>query len=500
VDLYVRDREAGELSVATTTDFSNLRPALRSHWKTHFGQALPPDLPHPVLDSTGAVQRMGEYVEDTDWNAVRARGAEDPDLGLDPAFWDTVQRVCLRDFDTALAVWDAHVPKDIPLPGLLDPAVRAGTTANMQQYDRSLAPNAERTDGTDGGAGMSVNAIERDRKQAHTAAASPPTAVSRPDGVASDRPPLPSFINRHFVEKEGHFYYRQWPDRLAFTDRGDALRAEDDSLQVAKALVEIATARQWTALRVRGSEAFRRAVWLAAAERGIEVSGYRPKAGELALLAQRRGLRPESPSENRPESSRIEGRDRPMNRLAGQVLAYGKAPYRNEADGSPSYYVSLRNADGEVATHWGIDLERVMGDAGVQVGDAVELKQLGRQRVRVREPVKDAVGQTVDWRIKETERNAWSVTVGRQSTEADRALTRATDDPRLMKAVAFFEKRFAALPEDQMLEVRERFRRLFDQSYGQVATEKAAKEGVAVPLAAEQWRRESARSGTGLER
>ena len=69
-----------------------------------------------------------------------------------------------------------------------------------------------------------------------------------------------------------------------------------------------------------------------------------------------------------------------------------------------------------------------------------------------------------------------------------------------MKAVAFFEKRFAALPEDQMLEVRERFRRLFDQSYGQVATEKAAKEGVAVPLAAEQWRRESARSGTGLER
>ena len=135
VALYLRDRETGELSVATTTDFSNLRPALRGHWKTHFGEALPPDLPHPVVDSAGAVQRMWEYVEDTDWNAVRAQGSEDPDLGLDPAFWDTVQRVRFHDLDTALAVWDAHVPKDIPLPGLIDPAVRAGTAANMQQYD-----------------------------------------------------------------------------------------------------------------------------------------------------------------------------------------------------------------------------------------------------------------------------------------------------------------------------------------------------------------------------
>jgi len=42
VALYVRDRETGELSVATTTDFSNLRPALRSHWKAHFAEPLPP--------------------------------------------------------------------------------------------------------------------------------------------------------------------------------------------------------------------------------------------------------------------------------------------------------------------------------------------------------------------------------------------------------------------------------------------------------------------------
>jgi len=367
----------------------------------------------------------------------------------------------------------------------------------MQQYDRSLAPNAERIDGTEGGAGMSVNGIERDREREQMLAtpASPPSAVSAPDAVPSDRPPLPSFINRHFVEKEGRFYYRQRPDRLAFTDRGDALRAEDDSVQVAKALVELATARQWTALRVRGSEAFRRAVWLAAAERGIEVSGYRPKDGELALLAQRRGVAFESPSELGHASSRTEGRERPVNRLSGQVLAYGRAPYRNEAEGSSSYYVSLRNADGEVATHWGVDLERVMGEAGVQVGDAVALKGLGRQRVQVREPVKDAAGQTVDWRLKETERNAWSVTVGQRSMEPNQEPARATDDPALMKAVALFEKRFAGLPEDQRIGVRERFRRLFDQTVAQVA-----KEGVAVPLPEGQRRRESARLGTDLQR
>ena len=118
----------------------------------------------------------------------------------------------------------------------------------------------------------------------------------------------------------------------------------------------------------------------------------------------------------------------------------------------------------------------------------------------VRGPVKDAVGQTVDWRIKETERNAWSVTVGQRSMERNQGPARATQDPAVMKAVAFFEKRFAALPEDQQVEVRERFRRLFDQTHAQVATEKAAKEGVAVPLGEEQQRLESARLGTGLDR
>jgi hypothetical protein len=65
--------------------------------------------------------------------------------------------------------------------------------------------------------------------------------------------------------------------------------------------------------------------------------------------------------------------------------------------------------------------------------------------------------------------------------------------------VSLFEKRFAALPEAQRIEVRERFRRLFERTYAQAATEKTAKEGVAVPLA-EERRRERARSDTGWQR
>jgi len=208
---------------------------------------------------------------------------------------------------------------------------------------------------------------------------------------------------------------------------------------------------------------------------------------------------PLTPAEQDRPASRTEGRERPLERLAGQVLAYGKAPYRNEADGSQSYYVSLRNADGEVATHWGVDLERVLGEAGIQVGDAVELRRLGRQRVQVHEPVRDATGQTVDWRTKETERNAWSVTPRHRAVAPSQAPGKTTDDPGLRKAVALFEKRFAGLPQEQRIEVRERFRRLFERTYAQAATEKAAKEGVAVPLA-EERRQEPSRSGTGMQR
>jgi hypothetical protein len=86
------------------------------------------------------------------------------------------------------------------------------------------------------------------------------------------------------VRTGDRFYHRQTPDRLAFTTRGETFRAEDASVSVATALVELAHARGWSALRVKGSRDFKRLVWEAASRRGLAVEGYVPSLAELARL------------------------------------------------------------------------------------------------------------------------------------------------------------------------------------------------------------------------
>lgn len=73
-------------------------------------------------------------------------------------------------------------------------------------------------------------------------------------------------------------------DKPAFQDRGNRLVTDNDSREVAKDLVTVAEHRGWDRVQVAGSEAFRRAVWFEAAERGIAVRGYKPTDRDLQEL------------------------------------------------------------------------------------------------------------------------------------------------------------------------------------------------------------------------
>ncbi|MGE5154933.1 MAG: LPD7 domain-containing protein [Bdellovibrio bacteriovorus] len=281
-------------------------------------------------------------------------------------------------------------------------------------------------------------------------------------------PPLPDFVRRHFLRTGDRFYYRQTPERLAFTTRGETFRAEDVSVSVATAMVELAHARGWSALRVKGSREFKRLVWEAAAKRGLAVEGYAPSPGELAKLEPRSEPAAASRTGTSTET-RLGGRERerPADLLAGELVEHGPAAFQHQQGSSPSYFVSLRDAAGTLVTHWGLDLERAMEESGAGVGDQVRLSRLGKQRVQVREPIRDETGAVIDHRVKETERNAWSVTVDRQGN-LDRRGRRRQDrgqvdgaDPLAARVVEIFTaERLARLgPED-----RARFRELYDQA------------------------------------
>ena len=112
-----------------------------------------------------------------------------------------------------------------------------------------------------------------------------------PDSVKEPAPPdrsarvVPASVARRFLKVETEYYF---PDKSpAFSDRGDKLATRGAHPEVVRSLVEIAQARGWTSITVKGTDEFRRSAWMEAAQAGMKVAGYQPTALDLAELANR---------------------------------------------------------------------------------------------------------------------------------------------------------------------------------------------------------------------
>lgn len=105
---------------------------------------------------------------------------------------------------------------------------------------------------------------------------------------------MPSEVEERFPHRDSGtvrtHYYRQNPDKVAFVDKGDKLESPGDfDQQSVRAMVDIADARGWDKVKVNGSESFRRQAYLEAAQRGIEVKGYKPTEAERQFIEHARG-------------------------------------------------------------------------------------------------------------------------------------------------------------------------------------------------------------------
>jgi len=92
----------------------------------------------------------------------------------------------------------------------------------------------------------------------------------------------------------------------------------------------------------------------------------------------------------------------------GVLESHGAAPYQDKPDGSKSYYVRLRDPEGQVHTHWGVDLRRAVEESGVKPGDAVQVAREGRKPVTVKIREVDAAGKAT-YPEKTVQREVWSV-------------------------------------------------------------------------------------------
>jgi len=293
----------------------------------------------------------------------------------------------------------------------------------------------------------------------------------RPDAGAPDghgvtaRAPLdepPERVRKRYLRAGNQYFLKEAPYQLAFEDLGPYLVTEHNRPDVVESMVDMVAAKSWHRIRVSGHDVFRSEVWLHGTLLGIEVSGYEPKAADLARLADARKVRlnnrvdvdtsttsvvtparaddggrsvaVSTPHAEMPVASRAAAapapRTEPLSqtrqrasqpvigeepdgprRYAGELREHGRAPYQNNPARSDSYYVAFRDDSGVDHVVWGVDLERAMSESGAQPGQPVTLENLGRRLVTVRVPVLDDRGAVVGEEEKDVHRNTWQVDV-----------------------------------------------------------------------------------------
>ncbi|MCK1743099.1 hypothetical protein IVA80_20030 [Bradyrhizobium sp. 139] len=237
---------------------------------------------------------------------------------------------------------------------------------------------------------------------------------------------------------EARLYADERGEYLAFKVTEDRLVTRLAAAEVIRDMIGVAQHRQWDALRVRGSVEFRREAWLEAGARGIQVQGYQPNELDRQSLADRRdvwdrthaGTRDAEARSPSDRSQRADQLDYDKG-VSGRLMEVGQAPYRNRSDAELSTYVTIELDNGRQHQVWGVGLATATADSKARVGDRIQVRRDGVERVAKDIKVIDAASGSARIDRRQVPRNRWRVTAEKFRT-ADRQT--AVRDPDLVAA------------------------------------------------------------------
>ncbi|MFP3270861.1 MAG: LPD7 domain-containing protein [Paraburkholderia sp.] len=363
------------------------------------------------------------------------------------------------------------------VPGRPGPAERTEGDGNTSRLDAAAldAVSARRRREFDAARARLRDQAIRDRADPARQSESRPAGDAPTEKKSGDtgRAPLdqiPERVRKRYLRSGNQYFLKDAPYQLAFEDIGPYLVTEHNRPDVVESMVDMVAAKSWRRVRVSGHEAFRGEVWLHGSLLGIEVSGYEPKAADLARLAdarqgrlnnrieadaslhvagtpmheaersgatsapipavdpagaaggttplpQRPDVEPVRPHEPKRHAAAGDEPDT-QRRYAGELREHGGAPYQNNPARSESYYVVFRDATGADHVVWGVDLERAVRESSAQPGQQITLENLGRRLVTVKVPVLDEHGVVIGEDERAVHRNTWQVEVMRQERTA----------------------------------------------------------------------------------
>ncbi|MFL9860586.1 hypothetical protein PQR72_33455 [Paraburkholderia madseniana] len=270
---------------------------------------------------------------------------------------------------------------------------------------------------------------------------------------------VPKSVTNQYVAHEGKFLDRK-SETVHFEDKGRSLSTASEDRDVIAHMVEVAKAKNWGELQLKGSEEFRRQAWIAAELAGVPTRGFKPGAQDRAVLTAAReamrigagdkssevdkartnemeaadvgGQKPAVPDaaksatpagENtapggnpttatQPSAaapaSPVQGTPTPAGVTAGVLVAHGPARFNHDEKQNDSYYATVRTEDGG-RTVWGLDIERAIGESGVQPGQRIELEKGGSKTVTALQRQFDEKGTELAPKSVESRRNEWLV-------------------------------------------------------------------------------------------
>lgn len=263
---------------------------------------------------------------------------------------------------------------------------------------------------------------------------------------------VPEEVTKRFVQVKNKYYF---PDGArAFTDRGNRITTNSENTEVVRSLIDIAKARSWQEITVRGTERFRKEVWITASVAGLQVRGYKPTEFEQSHLVRtlaREKAAPIEPATGADADSisrgavgeearaRSSARGASADRgglLVGKLVDHGHAPYNQDPHAGMSYFVKLETVHGDRVI-WGVDLERAVKESLTkpEPGDEVGVRLVRQDAVTVKTPTRDAEGQVTGKKSIETHRNRW-VIEKREFFEARAAAAQRVRDTNVPAKVA----------------------------------------------------------------
>ena len=248
----------------------------------------------------------------------------------------------------------------------------------------------------------------------------------------------PDGIAHRYICANGQYLAAENGTTVMFTDSGKKISTAKTDAQTVKDMLEVAKAKGWDSIKLSGSPEFKSMMYVAAESQGIRTRGYTPTPADLALVEKLRAEQslnsieaamPQPVHTTAPTAAPVQPAtaaaqaakptaeatvtaqtDAPVAVAGERIIAHGAAPYQNQPDKQMSYFVRLE-ADGRERTVWGAGLPDALRQSGADVGDRIELHNLGKQPVEIEVPVHNSDGKVVGHEQKSVTRNVWQMDV-----------------------------------------------------------------------------------------